>query len=111
MSERVEIQEKLRKCLPKSRNRMPLDVVLTTFSYFSSEKSDDRNFLRKFKFDYMVVDEVRKLKNAETKIFTILFTFHFILISFKGTLSQKCKGATVQKYGQIFNITSSTSYR
>lgn len=36
----------------------PLDVVLTTFSYFSSDSNKlDRSFLRKFEFDYLVVDE------------------------------------------------------
>ena len=40
-----------------------LDIVLTTFSYFSKEKSDDRSFLKKFDFDYMVVDEAHQLKN------------------------------------------------
>ena len=35
-----------------------VDAVLTTFSYFSSDSNKvDRNFLRKFQFDYLVVDE------------------------------------------------------
>ncbi len=42
-----------------------LDVVLTTYSYFSSENKTDRNFLRKFQFDYMIVDEGHTLKNAK----------------------------------------------
>jgi len=77
MTQRKEIQHRLRKSLIKdtdvddddtynrkrSHKRLPLDVVLTTFSYFSTEKSDDRNFLRKFHFDYMVVDEAHCLKN------------------------------------------------
>lgn len=64
MAERVDIQERLRLSLPEKKfRRRPLDVVLTTFSYFSSEKTDDRSFLRKFRFDYMVVDEAHCLKN------------------------------------------------
>jgi SNF2 family DNA or RNA helicase len=67
MVERENLKDAMRKYLP-SRNggpvaHPPLDVVLTTFSYFSSEKTDDRNFLRKFQFDYMVVDEAHCLKN------------------------------------------------
>ena len=43
LTEREEIQEHLRKFLPGKVVKKPrLDVVLTTFSYFSSEKSDDR---------------------------------------------------------------------
>lgn len=44
----------------------PLDVVLTTFSYFSSDSNKgDRSFLRKFEFDYLVVDEGHTLKNPK----------------------------------------------
>lgn len=57
MSERKEIKKKLRGYLPKqkgpSKGITELDVVLTTFSYFSSEKADDRNFLRKFDWNYV----------------------------------------------------------
>ena len=57
MAERQEIKQNLREYLPKkngSQNGLSqLDVVLTTFSYFSSEKSDDRNFLRKFDWNYV----------------------------------------------------------
>ena len=63
--ERQEIQSRLRKSFRTSRKQEPLDVVLTTFSYFSSEVADDRNFLRKLNFDYMVVDEAHCLKNAK----------------------------------------------
>ncbi len=47
LAEREEIRERLRASLPNTKNRRflntkPLDVVLTTFSYFSSEKSEDR---------------------------------------------------------------------
>lgn len=57
MAERREIKERLREYLPKKKGpnmgRTDLDVVLTTFSYFSSEKQDDRSFLRKFDWNYV----------------------------------------------------------
>lgn len=67
MLERVELQKKLRNSLPTAPKQLrePLDIVLTTYSYFSAEKSDDRNFLKKFNFDYMVVDEAHCLKNPK----------------------------------------------
>jgi len=60
MSEREQIRYRLKKVLA---GRMPLDVILTTYSYFSGEKADDRNFLRKFHYEYMIVDEAHCLKN------------------------------------------------
>lgn len=63
MNERQEIKKTLREYLPKKKGPQKglceLDVVLTTFSYFSSEKSDDRNFLRKFNWNYVSIDKVR----------------------------------------------------
>ena len=54
MTERQEIKEILRQRMPRRGSvRSQVDVVLTTFSYFSSEKSDDRNFLRKFDWNYV----------------------------------------------------------
>lgn len=67
--EREDLRAELRKYLP-SKNGMakqhlhPIDVILTTFSYFSGEKTDDRSFLKKFQFDYLVVDEAHCLKNS-----------------------------------------------
>lgn len=62
MSDRQEIKNQLRAYLPKARGPLKygsiqkrLDVVVTTYSYFSSEKSDDRSFLRKFEWDYVSV--------------------------------------------------------
>eukprot|EP00554_Chaetoceros_debilis_P002425 CAMPEP_0194085366 /NCGR_PEP_ID=MMETSP0149-20130528/17372_1 /TAXON_ID=122233 /ORGANISM="Chaetoceros debilis, Strain MM31A-1" /LENGTH=1145 /DNA_ID=CAMNT_0038768237 /DNA_START=83 /DNA_END=3520 /DNA_ORIENTATION=+ len=70
MKQRQELKSDLRKYLPKgnaslemNRYAKPLDVVVTTFSYFSNEKGDDRSFLRKFDWNYMVVDEAHCLKN------------------------------------------------
>ncbi len=57
-----EIKNQLRAYLPKTRGPLKygstqkrLDVVVTTYSYFSSEKSDDRSFLRKFEWDYVSI--------------------------------------------------------
>lgn len=59
MAERKEIKDRLREYLPKkkgpNKGQTDLDVVLTTFSYFSSEKQDDRSFLRKFEWNYVSV--------------------------------------------------------
>ena len=69
MQEREDLRDEMRtKYLPSKsgkKAREKLDVVLTTFSYFSKEKSDDRSFLRRFHFDYMVVDEAHQLKNPK----------------------------------------------
>jgi len=71
MAERTAIKERLRRSMPLKKGRRrgmksePLDVVLTTFSYFSSEKSDDRSFLRMFEWNYMIVDEAHCLKNPK----------------------------------------------
>jgi SNF2 family DNA or RNA helicase len=67
MNERMEIQTELRKFLPtgrKPKGGAALDVILAPITYFQQEKSDDRSFLRKFKYDYLVVDEAHLLKNA-----------------------------------------------
>ncbi len=60
--EREQIQDDMG---PYLRGLQKLDVVLTTYSYFSSENKTDRSFLRKFQFDYMVVDEGHTLKNPK----------------------------------------------
>ena len=40
-------------------------MLKTPCSYFSSEKSEDRAFLRKLDFTYMIVDEAHTLKNPK----------------------------------------------
>jgi SWI/SNF-related matrix-associated actin-dependent regulator 1 of chromatin subfamily A len=68
MEEREDIQRELRPYLAKTRNRnIPMvDVILTSITYFQKEKSDDRDFLRKFgTFDYLVIDEGHMLKNSK----------------------------------------------
>jgi len=64
MNERTQIRRSLRK---RSAGSPDVDVILTTFSYFSNERPDDREFFKKIKFDYMVVDEAHSLKNAKGK--------------------------------------------
>jgi len=56
VDERAEIKDHLRMLVKKDKfgeREAALDVVLTTFSYFSSEKSDDRSFLKKMKWNYV----------------------------------------------------------
>ena len=57
MEERLELQSTLRPYLPKHRdpNYPMIDVILTSITYFQKETSDDRDFLRRFQFDYMVI--------------------------------------------------------
>ena len=63
-AERADIQDEMES--QHLRGGAPLDVVLTTFSYFSSDSNKgDRSFLRKFEFDYLVVDEGHTLKNPK----------------------------------------------
>ena len=92
-AERGDIQDHLRRSLSKSSQKLPLDVVLTTFSYFSAERSDDRNFLRKFKFDYMVVDEAHCLKNPKSLRYRNMAKFstaHRLLLTGKDTSLKYC---------------------
>jgi len=64
--ERQELQSELRLHLAgraqsrRVRGVAPLDVILAPVTYFQKENCDDRDFLRKFNFDYLVVDEARK---------------------------------------------------
>ncbi|KAL7567389.1 hypothetical protein ACA910_010280 [Epithemia clementina (nom. ined.)] len=77
-AERRALQEELRLHLPKNwvtRQRAgcpPLDVILTPITYFQKEKSDDRAFLRKYQYHYLVVDEAHLLKNAQGLRYTTL---------------------------------------
>ena len=62
MDERVDIQDGLRRYL--TGQSTDVDVILAPVTYFQKEKSDDRAFLRKFKYDYLVVDEVSSVAFA-----------------------------------------------
>jgi SWI/SNF-related matrix-associated actin-dependent regulator of chromatin subfamily A containing DEAD/H box 1 len=69
--ERLLLQDQLMGHLPsrsKARQRGLVDlvdVVLVPINYFQKEKSDDRVFLRKINYNYLVLDEAHVLKNAK----------------------------------------------
>ncbi|GKY99931.1 hypothetical protein MPSEU_000946700 [Mayamaea pseudoterrestris] len=66
-AERQDLQHELRNHLPGKQRPFgvrPVDVIVTPVTYFSSENPSDRNFLRKFQFNYLVCDEAHLLKNA-----------------------------------------------
>jgi SWI/SNF-related matrix-associated actin-dependent regulator 1 of chromatin subfamily A len=66
-AEREMLQNELRYHLPgarKPRGTEQLDAIIVPITYFSSESGNDRAFLRKFRFDYLVCDEAHLLKNA-----------------------------------------------
>jgi SWI/SNF-related matrix-associated actin-dependent regulator 1 of chromatin subfamily A len=83
--EREEIKDHLRQFLPGKRLRGPqLDVILTPMTYFQKEKSIDRSFLNKFKYDYLVVDEAHMLKNSQStryKMLNKVVTHHRLLLT------------------------------
>jgi len=64
MEERLEIQSELLSSLRSSNATLP-DVIITSITYFQKESATDRDFLRKFNFDYLVCDEAHLLKNAK----------------------------------------------
>jgi SNF2 family DNA or RNA helicase len=74
MNERTDIQLRLKKYLTDNNNKngknvrdisaTQLDVIIAPVTYFQQEKSDDRYFLKKFQYDYMIVDEAHLLKNS-----------------------------------------------
>lgn len=103
MAEREEIQEDLRQYLPKKKKAQlqnkkwssalsssaaaatgRLDVILAPVSYFQLQKSEDRKFLNKFHFDYLVVDEAHMLKNSQSiryKMLDRIKTRHRLLLT------------------------------
>jgi len=60
----LEIQSELLSSLRSSNATLP-DVIITSITYFQKESATDRDFLRKFNFDYLVCDEAHLLKNAK----------------------------------------------
>lgn len=95
MKERLDIQDRLRQFLPSGRKKSnggtTLDVILAPVTYFQQEKSDDRAFLRKFKYDYMVVDEAHLLKNARGMRYRSLdrfSTMHRLLLTVRDSSHQ-----------------------
>lgn len=86
MAEREEIKNHLRQYLSvRGRNGdETLDVILVPITYFSKEKSDDRSFLKKFRYDYLVCDEAHLIKNHEGQRYRTLDKFktkHRLLLS------------------------------
>lgn len=72
-AEREQIQEELRQYLPTNNSKTKtLDVILVPVTYYQKEKSDDRKFLNKFRFNYLVVDEAHMLKNAQSTRYRML---------------------------------------
>lgn len=91
-AEREELKNDLRRYLPKKKktteirnkkwqeaavaltdnSQHQLDVILAPVTYFQKEKSEDRRFLNKFNFDYLVVDEAHMLKNAASTRYKML---------------------------------------
>jgi SNF2 family DNA or RNA helicase len=66
--QREVMKEELRNYLPGARRlpgMKPLDAIIVSYPYFSTENGSDRSFLRKFKFNYLVCDEAHILKNAQ----------------------------------------------
>lgn len=57
IGERGELQDKML--------RSSFDVVLAPITYFQRERSDDRVFLKRFDYTYLLVDEAHLLKNAK----------------------------------------------
>jgi SWI/SNF-related matrix-associated actin-dependent regulator of chromatin subfamily A containing DEAD/H box 1 len=70
MEEREQLRDRLEEHLPKYRKNTkpsrPLDCIIAPSTYFSKESSDDRKFLCKFKFNYLVVDEAHILKSSKS---------------------------------------------
>jgi len=71
-NEREEIKDELWEYLPGNKSQGLLDVILAPVTYYQKEKSDDRRFLNKFRYDYMVVDEAHMLKNSRSTRYRML---------------------------------------
>ena len=86
MAEREVLQDELQDHFP-GRRRYPqrrLDALLVPVTYYQKESSDDRRFLNKFRFDYLVVDEAHMLKNSLStryKMLNKLKTNHRLLLT------------------------------
>jgi SWI/SNF-related matrix-associated actin-dependent regulator of chromatin subfamily A containing DEAD/H box 1 len=86
MAEREMIQDELHNHLPGRRTypKQCLDALIVPVTYYQKEKSDDRKFLNKFHFDYLVVDEAHMLKNSLSlryKTLNRLKTQHRLLLT------------------------------
>jgi SWI/SNF-related matrix-associated actin-dependent regulator 1 of chromatin subfamily A len=61
---RDEITARLRAQDQIAGRSQEIDVILAPVSYFQKEKATERQFLKRFEYDYLVVDEAHVLKNA-----------------------------------------------
>mmetsp|Transcript_14588 Transcript_14588/g.35477 ORF Transcript_14588/g.35477 Transcript_14588/m.35477 type:complete len:1202 (+) Transcript_14588:225-3830(+) len=70
MEEREALRDRLEEHLPKYRKHNKpsrhLDCIVAPSTYFSKESSDDRKFLTRFRFNYLVVDEAHILKSSKS---------------------------------------------
>lgn len=66
--EREDLRNQLEEHMPKNRKKRrpthPLDAIIAPSTYFSKESSEDRKFLCRFNYSYLVVDEAHILKSA-----------------------------------------------
>lgn len=57
LEERENLQYELSRHLPSAKqSSRPIDVILAPVTYFQKEKATERQFLRRFSFDYLIVD-------------------------------------------------------
>lgn len=78
LEERYSIQQELQRC------KGSVDVVLASVSYMQKENSEDRSFLRKFRYNYLVVDEGHLLKNPRSNFYKNIdrfSTLHRLLLT------------------------------
>jgi len=67
VKERQELRQTLRPYIPDGVYKgQCIDAIVCPVTYFQKEKSDERSFLMKFKYDYLVCDEAHLLKNAQS---------------------------------------------
>lgn len=99
MDERMEIQSRLKQFLPNKSNDLkekaaPFDVIIAPVTYFQQEKSDDRYFLKKFNYEYLIVDEAHLLKNSRGMRYKSLDRFktsHRLLLTVNIVLFVSCR--------------------
>jgi len=108
MAERDELQHELRQFLPgkKKQPGAEIDVVLVPITYFQKEKSDDRGFLRKFSWNYMIVDEGHVLKNAKGLRYKSLDSFtteHRLLLTVSHFLPLSLNLLLCERFGNCTN--------
>jgi SWI/SNF-related matrix-associated actin-dependent regulator 1 of chromatin subfamily A len=78
LEERQSMQQELQRC------KGNVDVVLASVSYMQKENSEDRSFLRKFRYNYLVVDEGHLLKNPRSNFYKNIdrfSTLHRLLLT------------------------------